>query len=107
MLHVKHVREEWSPPLPSHLFPSIIPRSDLLLFHTLCFVLDSTVAPVGAQAERYRHNHLQLCERLPECDTFSIGHGPLCNSALFCAGEEQRGTGRQTAFMNLVKWMGG
>lgn len=45
------------------------------------------------------------CKCLPKCEAFLIGHGRLCNVVMFCAERKGRATGRQTASMNLVRWL--
>lgn len=90
---------------------SHLPSPLLHYSFTLCFLLPSAMAPVGPDTGRYihtqvNHHHLWLQECLLECDTFSIGHGPLCNFVLFFCGW-RRGTGRETDSMNLVKSLSG
>lgn len=103
MQHVRHVTGERGLVLSST--SSCIQR---LLRTLFCFLLPAAVAPVGAEAGMYTQSQpgpSAACKCLPECDTFFIGHGPLCNVVMFYADREERATGRQTAFMNLVKWL--
>ncbi len=79
----------------------------LFLLHTLLFITLCRGTCRGWDRDVYtsQPGPSAACKCLPECDTFFIGHGPLCNVVMFYADREERATGRQTAFMNLVKWI--
>lgn len=96
--HVKHVTEE-------HSFVLFSASSCICKSSTLCFLFSCVVAPVGTETGMYtqvNQDHLQLLN-VCLCDTFFTGLCLFCNVVFYADREKRTATGRQTAFMDLVK----